>query len=117
MANESSSVNIAAAPGIIQPLVINAAPSLQDNRPPKRPRVKECRAVTIARQAREDDALYRALLVRILRDQYIDGDDKFRIRKDDGTVCIGERYSCVLAFFPNELKDLMSSLWEICNII
>jgi hypothetical protein len=100
MANNPSTVNIAAAPaGIIQPSIINAASSLENNRTSKRPRVQECRAVTIARQAREDDALYRALLVRILKDHYMDGDDNDRIRKDYGTAFVGEDcYNVILAF-------------------
>lgn len=63
------------------------------HRPPKRPRiekgapqvqVQEDRAVQIARQAHEDDVLYRALLVRILKEQYMGGDDGARIRKEAG---------------------------------
>lgn len=66
-------------------------------RPPKRQRVEGSRpkahedhAVQIARRAREDDALYRALLVRILKDQYIGVGDCAGNRREDGDGLGGE---------------------------
>lgn len=51
-----------------------------EERASKRRRIEEDRVDQIARQAREHDALYRALLVQILKDQYEGGDDGIRIR-------------------------------------
>ncbi|KAL3785826.1 hypothetical protein HJC23_012381 [Cyclotella cryptica] len=68
------------------------APANEDeSKPMKRIRLsdnqEEERVLQIAREARDNDALYRALLVRIHRDGYAgDNDDEgSRIRKRGGT--------------------------------
>ena len=78
--SDGLSNTVVSAPSKKNPHAIHfPTPSLEQNSS-KRVCVEEDRVLDIAHRAREDDALYRALLVNIVKDQYAN-EHRVKIRK------------------------------------